>query len=171
MEAPRHSVGYLETGFWVRAGSGGRPGVASANRAVLGGLTRNVSLGADCVLLGLMLGASQALRLEPALAESGWRPVLPGASAHPLRLLPSLRLRRAARRQAPRDPAVCAALHFVENSRCCPATSAVLGWNTSGGAARRLRGGVLAREQGCLLGVASLGWVLVSERAALGGYL
>ena len=33
MEARGTRVGYLETGFWVRAGSGGRPGVASANRA------------------------------------------------------------------------------------------------------------------------------------------
>ena len=39
-------------GLLVRAGAGGRPGAASANRAVLGGFTRNVSLGVDCVLLG-----------------------------------------------------------------------------------------------------------------------
>ena len=39
-------------GLLVRAGAGGRPGAASANRALLGGFTRNVSLGVDCVLLG-----------------------------------------------------------------------------------------------------------------------
>ena len=45
--------GYLDVGFLVRAGAGGgRRGVASANRAVLGGFTRNVPLGVDCILIG-----------------------------------------------------------------------------------------------------------------------